>query len=117
MKIKNKTALITGGSSGIGLETARLFVAEGARVAITGRNQASLDAAVKELGPQSMAVPADAMDVAALETAVGRVAEKFGHLDVVFANAGVGGTTLLGKTSLEEFDAVIKTNLTGVFFT
>ena len=67
MRLKGKTALITGGNSGIGLATARLFVAEGARVVITGRNQASLEAAGKELGPNALAVVADANDVAATE--------------------------------------------------
>jgi len=65
MRLANKTALITGGNSGIGLATARLFVAEGAKVVITGRNQATLDAAAKELGPNAFAVVADATDVAA----------------------------------------------------
>lgn len=117
MKLKGKTALITGGSSGIGLETARLFIAEGARVAITGRTQSSLDEATKALGPNSISIQADAGDVAATEAAVAAAAEKLGKLDIVFANAGIGGTTLLGKTTPELFEQVIKTNLTGVFFT
>ena len=66
MRLTNKTALITGGNSGIGLETARVFVAEGAKVIITGRNQATLEAAAKELGPNALAVVADATDVGAL---------------------------------------------------
>ena len=65
MRLRNKTALITGGNSGIGFATAKLFVAEGARVIITGRNQATLDAAAKELGPNAFAVVADANDVVA----------------------------------------------------
>src|SRR3984893_9099666 len=69
MRLKNKTALITGGNSGIGLATARLFVAEGARVAITGRNQVTLEAAAKELGPNGLALVADATDIAATEKA------------------------------------------------
>jgi len=96
VRLKNKTALITGGNSGIGLVTARLFVAEGARVAITGRNQATLEAAAKELGPNALAIVADATDVAATEKAVAKAVEKFGKLDIVFANAGVGrGAPLL----------------------
>jgi NAD(P)-dependent dehydrogenase (short-subunit alcohol dehydrogenase family) len=67
MRLANKTALITGGNSGIGLATARLFVAEGARVAITGRNQTTLEAAAKELGPNALAIVADATDIAATE--------------------------------------------------
>ena len=70
MRLANKTALITGGNSGIGLATARLFVAEGAKVVITGRNQATLDAAAKELGPNALALVADATDIAATEAAI-----------------------------------------------
>jgi len=117
MGLKNKTALITGGNSGIGLATARLFVAEGARVAITGRNQTTLDAAAKALGPNVIAIKADTTDIEAMERAVATVVETFGNLDVVFANAGVGALTPLGKTTLATFEEVLKTNLTGVFFT
>ncbi len=117
MRLTNKTALITGGNSGIGLATARLFVAEGARVAITGRNQATLDAAAKELGPNALAIVADATDVAATEKAVATAVEKFGKLDIVFANAGISASTPVGGTSLATFESVLKTNITAVFFT
>jgi len=117
MRLKNKTAFITGGNSGIGLATARLFVAEGARVAITGRNQATLDTAAAELGPNVIAIQADASDIQATEKAVAKAVEKFGNLDIVFANAGIGGSTPIGGTTLETFENVIKTNLTAVFFT
>ncbi|WP_298260068.1 SDR family oxidoreductase [Bradyrhizobium sp.] len=116
-RLANKTALITGGNSGIGLATARLFVAEGARVTVTGRNKQTLDAAAKELGPNALAVIADANDVAATEAAVKQAAEKFGKLDIVFANAGIPGNTPVGKTTLAAFEQVIRTNLTSVFFT
>jgi NAD(P)-dependent dehydrogenase (short-subunit alcohol dehydrogenase family) len=117
MRLANKTALITGGNSGIGLATAKLFVAEGAKVAITGRNQATLEAAAKELGPNVLAIVADATDIPATEKAVAEAVQKFGKLDIVFANAGIAANTPLGGTSLETFEAVLKTNLTGVFFT
>ena len=117
MRLENKTALITGGNSGIGLETARLFVREGARVIITGRNQATLDAAAKELGPGAFAVVADANDVAATEAAIKKGVDKFGRLDILFANAGIPGSTPVGGTQLEAFEQVIRTNLTAVFFT
>jgi NAD(P)-dependent dehydrogenase (short-subunit alcohol dehydrogenase family) len=110
MRLANKTALITGGNSGIGLATARLFVAEGARVAITGRNQATLEAAAKELGPNALAIAADATDVAAAERAVARAVEKFGKLDIVFANAGISDNTPIGGTALAAFENVIRTN-------
>ena len=100
MRLANKTALITGGNSGIGLATARLFVAEGARVAITGRNQATLEAAAKELGPNALSIVADATDIAATEKAVKQAVEKFGKLDIVFANAGIAGNTPIGGTTL-----------------
>src|ERR1700733_836165 len=117
MRLANKTAFITGGNSGIGLATARQFVAEGAKVAITGRNKATLDAAAKELGPNALAIVADATDIAATEAAIKQAAEKFGKLDILFANAGIPGGTPLGSATLEVFEKVIRTNLTGVFFT
>jgi len=117
VRLANKTALITGGNSGIGLATAKLFVAEGAKVTITGRNRETLEAAAKELGPNALAVAADATDIAATEAAIKRAAEKFGKLDIVFANAGIPGDTPLGATSLEAFERVLRTNITAVFFT
>jgi NAD(P)-dependent dehydrogenase (short-subunit alcohol dehydrogenase family) len=117
MRLASKTALITGGNSGIGLATARLFVAEGARVVITGRNEATLEAAAKELGPNAFAVVADATDIAATQDAIAKGVEKFGKYDIVFANAGIAGGTPLGATAYEAFEKVIGTNLTSVFFT
>jgi NAD(P)-dependent dehydrogenase (short-subunit alcohol dehydrogenase family) len=117
MRLANKTALITGGNSGIGLATAKLFVAEGAKVAITGRDRAKLEAAARELGPNALAIVADATDVAATEQAVAKAVEKFGKLDIVFANAGIGANTPIGGTTLETFESVLKTNITAVFFT
>ncbi|MFY0584102.1 glucose 1-dehydrogenase [Cystobacter fuscus] len=117
MRLENKVAFITGGNSGIGLATARLFLAEGARVAITGRNQETLDAAARELGPDVLTLQADVKDVEATERAVARAVERFGSLDIVFANAGIGGSTPLGKTALTAFEEVLRVNLTAVFFT
>ncbi|WP_024515567.1 SDR family oxidoreductase [Bradyrhizobium sp. Tv2a-2] len=117
MRLANKTALITGGNSGIGLATAKLFVAEGAKVTVTGRNRDTLEEAARELGPNALAVVADATDIAATEAAIKKAAEKFGKLDIVFANAGIPGDTPLGATSLEAFEKVLRTNITSVFFT
>ncbi|XYH93836.1 SDR family oxidoreductase [Sorangium sp. So ce1128] len=100
MRLKGKTAFITGGNGGIGFATARLFVAEGAKVTITGRSQRTLDAAAAELGPSCLAVQADVQDVPSIERAVARAVEAFGKLDIVFANAGISGATPVGETSL-----------------
>jgi NAD(P)-dependent dehydrogenase (short-subunit alcohol dehydrogenase family) len=117
VRLANKTAFITGGNSGIGLTTAKLFVAEGARVAITGRNKETLEADAKELGPNALAIAADATDIAATEAAIKQAVQKFGKLDVVFANAGISGNTPIGGTTLAAFESVIRTNITAVFFT
>ncbi len=116
-RLEHKTALITGGNSGIGLATAQLFVAEGAGVAITGRNQKTLDGAVKGLGHNALAIQADVTDIAATERAVAKLVARFGKLDIVFANAGIPGATPVGQTSLACFEEIIRTNLTAVFFT
>jgi NAD(P)-dependent dehydrogenase (short-subunit alcohol dehydrogenase family) len=117
MRLQGKTAFITGGNSGIGLATTRLFVAEGAKVAITGRKQETLDAVAKEFGDKVLAINADVNDIAALEKAVGQAAAKFGKLDIVFANAGIAANTPVGGTKLDVFENVLRTNLTSVFFT
>jgi len=117
VRLSNKTALVTGGNSGIGFATSKRFVAEGAKVAITGRNVERLEAAARELGPQALALAADATDIAATETAIAKAAEHFGKLDILFANAGIPGHTPVGSASLDVFEQVIRTNLTAVFFT
>jgi NAD(P)-dependent dehydrogenase (short-subunit alcohol dehydrogenase family) len=117
MRLANKTVLITGGNSGIGLATARLFASEGAKVAITGRNPETLAAAKKEIGANGLAIRADVTDLAQIESAVAEAVQKLGKLDVVFANAGVGGATPLGDTKLDTFEKILQTNLTAVFFT
>lgn len=117
MRLAGKTALITGGNSGIGLATARLFQAEGARVAITGRNQKTLDSAAEVLGNGALAIQADVTNVEQMERTVAAVVKRFGKLDIVFANAGIPGPTPVGQTSLASFEEIIRTNLTAVFFT
>jgi len=117
MRFTNKTALVTGGNSGIGLATAKLLIAEGAQVAITGRDRDKLAAAAQELGPSALAIRSDVNDVAGIEAVIAQVKQAFGKLDIVFANAGISAPTPLGATTLEAFNAVVTTNLTSVFFT
>lgn len=87
--LEGKVAVITGGSSGIGLATAKLFQEVGARVAISGRNQKALDAAVSELGSGVLAVRSDVSKLSDLDTLFEVVTEKLGRIDVLFANAGI----------------------------
>jgi NAD(P)-dependent dehydrogenase (short-subunit alcohol dehydrogenase family) len=116
-KLTGKKALITGGNSGIGLATAKLFIEEGAEVAITGRDQKTLDEALQLLGPKAKAYRADVGDSASRKDLFAKLAKDFGHLDIVFANAGIGGSTPAGSTSEEVFEDIIRINLTGAFFT
>jgi NAD(P)-dependent dehydrogenase (short-subunit alcohol dehydrogenase family) len=117
MRLANKCVVITGGNSGIGLATAKLFVAEGANVAITGRNEATLREAAQALGPRVLAVRADVTDYGATQRAFAQIAERLGSLDGAFISAGVGGQTPLGKTGVEAFEQIVRTNFTGAFFT
>ncbi|WP_454849148.1 SDR family oxidoreductase [Rhizobium binxianense] len=117
MRLENKVALITGGNSGIGLATAELFLTEGAKVVITGRNPETLAIAERTLGNGVLALKVDVTDVAATEKAFAEAAAGTGRFDIVFANAGIGGMTPVGETSLEQFEAIVSTNLTSVFFT
>jgi NAD(P)-dependent dehydrogenase (short-subunit alcohol dehydrogenase family) len=116
MRLAGKVALVTGGNSGIGLATARLFVAEGAKVAITGRNQKRLDAVAAELGPDVLVMNGDVSDFAAMEKSIAATAERFGKLDVIFANAGIAHATPVGGTTVETFEKVLRVNLTSTFF-
>ena len=117
MKLAGKKALITGGNSGIGLATARLFISEGAEVAITGRDQQTLDEAVAELGSKAHGYRADVTVAEDRKKLFAELAKDFGKLDIVFANAGISGRTPTGTTDEAIFEKVIHTNLNGAFFT
>ena len=117
MKLTGKKALITGGNSGIGLATARLFVAEGAQVAITGRDQKTLDEAIAELGSSARGYRVDVTIAEDRKRLFAALAKDFGKLDIVFANAGISGRTPTGSTDEAIFENVIHTNLNAAFFT
>ncbi len=101
----------------MGLASARLLAAEGAKVIITGRREKDLDAAVKLIGPSALGVQGDVSKMADLDRLVAIIKEKLGHLDIIFANAGYGQLKPLGLVTEEEFDAQFATNVKGVFFT
>src|SRR5262249_14653960 len=116
-KLAGKIALITGGSSGIGLATAKEFVAEGAYVFITGRRQSELDPAVAEVGEGVTAVQGDVANLADLDSLFATIKAQRGGLDIVFANAGTGQFAPLGSITEEHFDKQFDLNVKGVLFT
>ena len=116
-KLEGKVAFITGGNSGIGLATARRFVAEGAHVFITGRRQAELDEAVRHIGQHVTGVPGDVSHLTDLDRLLATVKRQQGRLDVLFANAGFLALAPLGSISEEHFDKLFAINVKGLLFT
>jgi NAD(P)-dependent dehydrogenase (short-subunit alcohol dehydrogenase family) len=116
-KLEGKVAVITGGNGGIGLATARRFVAEGAYVFITGRRQNELDAAVKLIGKNVTAVQGDVSNLADLDRLYDTVKQEKGHIDILFANAGTGEFGPLGRITEEHFDKTLNANVKGLLFT
>ncbi len=116
-KLEGKIALVTGGSTGIGLATAQRYVAEGAFVYITGRRQAELDKAVKTIGRNVTAVRADASKLDDLDRLYAQIKKEKGRIDVLFANAGGGKFAPLGSITEEHFDEIFGTNVKGLLFT
>jgi NAD(P)-dependent dehydrogenase (short-subunit alcohol dehydrogenase family) len=116
-KLQDKVAVITGGTSGMGLASARRFVAEGAHVYIMGRRRAELDAAVQAIGRNVTGVAGDVAELADLDRLYETLRSAHGHVDVVFANAGMGEVAPLGAISLESFDRTFAVNVRGTLFT
>ena len=116
-KLSGKIALVTGGSSGIGLATAKRFVSEGAYVFITGRRQPELDAAVKLIGSDVTGIRGDVSNLADLDRVYAAIKSEKGRLDILFANAGGGGLAPLGQITEEHFDKTFNTNVRGLLFT
>ncbi len=115
-RLQDKTALITGGESGIGLATARRFVTEGAQVHLVGLDEGRLKDAVQDIGPATSYSVADVTDEAAVQTAVAAATDRFGPLDVLFSNAGISGavTDVLNYPS-DEFSRTLAVHITGAF--
>lgn len=116
MDLQGKTALVTGGTTGIGFATARLFGQHGARVAITGQDAARVAAATAALGAGARGYCVDVRDMAALDGLRAAIERDLGGLDIVFANAGVAFGTPLGGTDEALFDRLMDVNVKGVFF-
>ena len=116
-KLEGKVAVVTGGNSGIGLATAKRFVAEGAYVFITGRRQEQLDAAVKNIGHNVTGVKGDVANLGDLDRLYDAVKATKGRVDIVFANAGTAELAPLGKITEEHFDKIFNTNVKGLLFT
>ena len=116
-KLEGKVAVVTGGNSGIGLATAKEFAREGARVVITGRDARTLAGAAREIGGDVLALRSDSSRLADIDELFAAVGERFGRVDVLFVNAGVGRFAPLEETDEELFDQIMDINFKGAYFT
>ena len=116
-KLEGKIAVITGGNSGIGLATTKRFVSEGANVFIFGRRQNEIDAGVSEIGKNVIGIQGDVSNIADLDRLFDVVKDQKGHLDILFANAGIAQFAPLGEISEEHFDKIFRINVKGLLFT
>lgn len=117
MRLKSKSALITGGTSGIGLATAKLFISEGARVAVTGRDEAAFERVKAELGENALVLKGDVRSIEDMRAIAAEIKEKFGGLDVVFANAGWAFPSALNDIDDDLYSEIMDINVKGVVFT
>ena len=115
--LEGKVALVTGGNSGLGLATAQRFASEGAQVFLTGRRKPELEAAVAQIGGNAVGFQGDIAKLEDLDRLYAMIAEKAGRLDVLFANAGVGGFAPIGQVSEAHFDQIFGINVRGTLFT
>lgn len=116
-RFEGKVVVVTGGTSGIGLTTAQRFVSEGAYVFITGRRQIELEAAVKLIGDRVTGVQGDISNLKDLDKLFDKVKQEKGHLDILFANAGIGSILPLGQITEEQYDTTFGVNVKGTLFT
>ena len=116
-QLDGKVAVITGGNSGIGLATAKRFVAEGAKVVISGRDQSTLDAAVRELGENALGVAGDISKLEDIDRLIAAATDRFGKIDILFANAGIAPFAPITDIDEQFYDQTFAVNVKGVFFT
>lgn len=116
-KLEGKVAVVTGGNSGIGLATAKRFAQEGAKVVVTGRRQPELDAAIQAIGHGAIGVRGDVANLADLDRLYATVKEKYGRVDVLFANAGMAEFAPIDQVTEEHFDRQFNINVKGLLFT
>jgi len=116
-KLEGKVAVVTGGNSGIGFATAKEFKEQGAQVVITGRDQQTLDEARRDLGGEVLAVPSDTSNLADIDKLCATIKQKFGHIDVLFINAGIGKFAPVEGVTEEFFDSIMDINFKGAYFT
>lgn len=115
--LNQKIAVITGGSTGIGLATAHRFIADGAQVVITGRNEETLELALAELGNRATGIRGDVANLEDLDRLFAQVQQQFGHIDVLFANAGIAPFVPFQAVTEDHFDRLFNINVRGLFFT